>query len=507
MFDAGHAGHLFVSTQLADVFVIEPMHNFILGAVKRIVLLIPALFDVTTSERTRKRKRGDDAGITTGTTRKIAERLTPEKCKDLYNSRIKSFMSCGLHASENPNLIKRIVYTPRFLQASEISHLKASDFKFLVQMIQFVIGTGTNDFFIPSWTIKIQQLLRQCNQIGELLYSVSPWNEAKIACLQEILQTFGENMRTCFNDVSPSGVLYIKLHRMAHIVDDIRNFGSPRNYLGDIWELSHQWFVKRIFPRTNGEDERMLQEVLRRELLHYTAMQVERKRCISGSTDDLVDAVEHVPDLMGCKSYSTGSLDGEARLLPSVVISSTFSWRWLSNEGNGVDMAPTVPVSSTVWKALTPLNRVERERNLFAFGKLLAIEFAHVRPAIDHVTFFKEVTTVYGDTYRASRSFRGLARFDVIRTTEGNLGQLLSMFHCSAGDFAVARMLVLDSDGHSPLFPWSAYRLHRIEGHQVNKIINFDQIDFSAKQKPYLVPDFSKTNSGPPRYFDYKWWH
>jgi hypothetical protein len=479
----------------ANVFAIETMHNFLLGAVKRIVLLLQKLFKVV--DKGTKRKRD---GTALRTIRKVAAHLSAGECEDLYNARMTSFQSCGIVPSENISYLKRFLYTPRFLQATDVKHLKASDFKFIIQMLQFVIGSGPADFFIPDFTIKIKELLWQANELGQLLYSTSSWTDAKLTRFDSVLETFGSNMRDCFHEVSPSELKFIKLHRMTHISEDIRAYGSPRNYLGDPWELSHQSFVKWVFPRTNGKDSSMLQEVLRRELLLFTRKRLETLAIYENAEEGELASLED-----GAITFR--SPIGEAFLVRDEVGTNTYGWKRSINQ-ELFSMNPDVPVGSVMWPPLMPETDGQREKSIRAFGSLVASEMAHFRPSISHVNFFKEMQTPRY-TLRADRCFRGQARFDVVTLKSGELSQILTFFSCCEGKFAVVRMLERVLDCHSKHLPYATYILKRSEYRGiVTKIVSVEDISLEDSHRPYLVPDFSSVTAGKtPSYFLYTWWH
>ena len=162
--------------------------------------------------------------------------------------------------------------------------LKASDYRYLSQMLIFALGTGDDTFFIPEVTTRLRKVLLQCRKIGHMLWHPGRWSKARLQMLESTLKSFGEDFKELFKDVSAgekeddkSG--FIKLHALMHIVEDIRRFGSPFNYSLESWERSHQEFVKQVFIRTNASkegiktEEAMLREVLRRELL-YQALRI-----------------------------------------------------------------------------------------------------------------------------------------------------------------------------------------------------------------------------------------
>jgi hypothetical protein len=491
------------------------MHNFLLGAAKRIVLSIPKLFHVT-SKRVRvkgkKRKRDDDGdgdadetGFRT-TTKRISPGLTPAQCQSLYNYRISTFQPHPIISPEMHRVVdyegiagrsvefQRPRYTSTFQEATDIKMLKATDYKYLVQLLQFVIGTGPNDFFEPEFTGRIQQVILQCNQLGALLYSTSPWNEEKIVEFDALLTTFGDNLKYCFGDVSASKAKWIKSHRMSHIVEDIRRFGSPRNYAGDPWEFSHQHFLKRIFPRTSGREHDMLQEVLRRELLRYTDLHLEKMLNVELTHEEQEHDAEIPLITANCTLMS---FSGSARLIDTAEGST---WEWVSQ--GQFDILPTVPVSSVVFPELKPLSASDRSPQLNYFAGLLRDD--DTCSDVTSVQFYKTIKTKSRITYRADRSFRGHARYDTARTRTGNLVQLLGAFRCLKGDFAIARLLVREDGPTLEHFPYPLYRLMRNNSFQVMKIFNLTDLDFNCP-KPYMVPNFS-SNTAHATYFHYQWW-
>jgi hypothetical protein len=215
-------GALWFGENMAECFVVDPMHAFLLGSCKRIATLIPKLFSVSTEERQiprggKKRARdGDikDPSAYKSTSRKRADGKTVEACKVLFEERVATFGSTSLHSWDS----KVRSYLPTFTSAGSVSkNLKASDYKYVIQMLLFVIGTGDDDFFIPEFTVKLRNVLKKCSQIGELIYNKAPWTSRMITELENTMETFGDEFYEVFKDVSESECRFIKTHMLRHL--------------------------------------------------------------------------------------------------------------------------------------------------------------------------------------------------------------------------------------------------------------------------------------------------
>ena len=175
-------------------------------------------------------------------------------------------------------------HLPTYNCASDLWDLKASDYRYLSQMLIFALGTGKDTYFEASFTVKLRNVLLKMRTIGKMLWHPGAWSEARLSQLQEVLKTFGAEFKDVFRDVAAGKKEddkcgFIKLHALMHIVEDIRRYGSPFNYSLESWERSHQEFVKRVFMRTNASkdgvstEENMLKELVRREII-YQAMRI-----------------------------------------------------------------------------------------------------------------------------------------------------------------------------------------------------------------------------------------
>jgi hypothetical protein len=192
-------------------------------------------------------------------------------------------------------------YLPSFANVGDLWDLKASDYRYLSQMLIYALGSGDETFFVPEFTTKLRKVLIKCQAIGTHLWWPGAWNEERMTALQHLLISFGDEFRDVFQYVAAGEDIedkcgFIKLHALMHTIEDIRNFGSPFNYSLESWERSHQDFVKLIFPRTNTSkdnqktEEAMLAEVVRRELLY------QAKRILLAATTWLANVDEEAED-------------------------------------------------------------------------------------------------------------------------------------------------------------------------------------------------------------------
>jgi hypothetical protein len=145
-------------------------------------------------------------------------------------------------------------YVPTFKQGVEsLAFLRAMDHRFLCQFYMLAIGDG-REFFTDDFANEWVKLMELHWKIGHMLYSPLPFNEKRLHTLDSLCGAYGLQFKEVFGNperAKVSGCGMIKLHCLCHVVEEIMEFGHPRNYNGHGCERSHKIFVRAAFSRTN----------------------------------------------------------------------------------------------------------------------------------------------------------------------------------------------------------------------------------------------------------------
>jgi hypothetical protein len=169
------------------------------------------------------------------------------------------------------------LYMPTQPYGLQLAALRAADYKFVVQMLYWVLGDCTM-FFKERFAILIANVLKTCDFIGRYVFHRSSWvwTRERATVFVRHVNLLGRTIKEAFELVADN--LKIKLHLLCHLMMNLLHFGDLANFDAQSAESSHKDLVASTFQQaTKRRDASLAYEML-----------------MSYNIDSLLQSVHHV---------------------------------------------------------------------------------------------------------------------------------------------------------------------------------------------------------------------
>ncbi len=157
-----------------------------------------------------------------------------------------------------------LVYLSTFKRGiSRLSFITGTHYLHLLQIIPVAIG-GSGEFFMPeNCRIHILKLFAVLHGIVFLVRSCHVWDPSVISEFERLTREFSELLNdNSFVAMSPSKMQFSKLHSLRHLVEMVREYGSPRNLDTSMYDHAHKDSVKKAYKLSSKQEASVMKQML-----------------------------------------------------------------------------------------------------------------------------------------------------------------------------------------------------------------------------------------------------
>jgi len=206
-----------------------------------------------------------------------------------------------------------------------MSLLEALDWFHVSQQILFVLGTSHSTWNLEKFDFEavIQVYVLQ-QDLGIMLRKLRSWMSPNFEIFLQKYRTLVDLMVYLFQDFSPSGLCFLKIHDPLHFPHFIKCFGRPMNFDSGTSENGHKMLAKFPYERSNkktGFEASMIQTV-------------RRSKIIEKWSDPWKSQLLKVNEVS-----EADPVHPEVRGLESVVCGKLYSLEWKENEKGLFDLS------------------------------------------------------------------------------------------------------------------------------------------------------------------------